>query len=201
MYAPECYCREFSRDEINEMPLCAYEGEVRLVRTEAELDAAVAVLRQETVLGFDTETRPNFRKGHTHFPALVQLATAEIVFLVQLVHVPMNAALAAILADPGIIKAGVSIGDDMRELQKRCPFAPAGLVDLGNVARSLHIKTQGLRNLTANFFGCRISKGPRCSNWELPELAPRQISYAATDAWAGRRLYCRMRSLGLIPAD
>lgn len=196
---PDQYRRKISKDEINALPIRRYEGEVRLVRTPEELEAAVDALARETVLGFDTETKPTFRKGKVNAPALVQFAAAEVVFLIQLGRVPMGEGIASILGDAGIVKAGVSIVDDVRELQKQHPFQSAGLVDLGDVARALRMETQGLRNLAANFFGWRISKGPQCSNWSLAELTPRQVAYAATDAWIGREVYLKMRELDLLP--
>ena len=102
-----------------------------------------------------------------------------------------------LLADPAVIKAGVAIGDDMRELARLYPFKPAGMVDLGMVARAHQLTTQGLRTLAANLFGQRISKGPQCSNWSVMELSKRQVIYAATDAWIGRAIYLRMRELGM----
>ena len=196
----EHYRRKLTKDEINALPMRRYEGEVRLVRTEEELAAAVEILRAESVLGFDTETKPSFRKGRLNAPSLIQLAAAKVVFLVQLNWVSFHADLAQVLADPRVLKVGVSIHDDLRELQKLHPFTPAGVVDLGDVARAHKLETQGLRNLAANFFDCRISKGPQCSNWSLMQLSERQVSYAATDAWIGREVFLRMRDLGLITA-
>ncbi len=192
------YLRKLSKEEINVLPLRRYEGEVRLVRDSATLEAALDVLRKENVLGFDTETRPSFRKGKGHLPSLVQIAASEAVFLIQLTWIPLSESLAALFAAPEIVKVGVSIHDDMRELQKLHPFQAQGIVDLGEVARSLGMCTFGLRNLAANLFGWRISKGMQCSNWSLQELSAGQISYAATDAWVGRMLYLRMLELGLI---
>lgn len=196
---PELYRRKLSKDEINALPMRRYEGEVRLVRTEEALENAVRDLRGERVLGFDTETKPSFRKGTTNAPALVQLAGEDVVYLVQLTWVPMNALLTSILSDPDIVKAGVSIHDDMRELRRSLDFEPAGLVDLGHAARACRMETQGLRNLAANLFGWRISKGPQCSNWGQAELSAKQVGYAATDAWIGRLVYLRMRELSMLP--
>ena len=151
------------------------------------------------MLGFDTETRPTFRKGKINAPSLIQLATERAVYLVQLAWLPFGPHLAEILADPNVIKAGVGIRDDMRELSRLHDFEPAGLVDLGNAARAHKLPSQGLRTLAANLFGWRISKGSQCSNWSLMELSQRQIAYAATDAWIGRLIFLRMREFGLIP--
>ena len=192
------YRHKLTSEAINALPTFSYEGEVRLVRTEEDLADALPVLRGETVLGFDTETRPNFRKGKMNPPSLIQLAAAEAVYLVQLTWLPLGAELAAILANPDIVKAGVSILDDIRALQKLHPFEPAGLADLGHVAKAMRLETRGLRNLAANFFGFRISKGPQCSNWSQTVLSARQMIYAATDAWIGRMVYLRMLELGMI---
>ena len=195
----DLYRRELRSEEINALPIVRYEGEVRLVRSAGELGEALDLLAREDLLGFDTETRPSFFKGRVNQPALIQLAASERIFLVQLAFVPFGAGLAALLSNEKIVKAGVGIWDDMRELGKLYPFEGAGAVDLGDLARSLKLPTQGLRNMAANLLGWRISKGQRCSNWSLSELTPSQIVYAATDAWIGRELYLQMRAVGLLP--
>ncbi len=194
---PEFIQRRLTREEINELPLVHYEGPVVLVRSRAVLEKALPDLRAEPVLGFDTETKPSFRKGTFHLPSLIQLATASCVYLVQLVHLPLCGPLTDLFVNPDQIKAGVGILEDMRELQPLRTFEPAGCADLSLLAEKHNISSRGLRSLVASFFGQRISKGPQCSNWSLPTLSQWQISYAATDAWMGRRLYLRMRELGL----
>lgn len=184
-------------EEINVMPLRHYEGPVEVVRTPEAWARAEADMRADGILGFDTETRPTFRKGKLNAPSLIQIATAERVYLIQLGWLPFGAACASLLASPDIIKTGVSIGDDMRALARLHPFTPAGLVDLGQVARAHRLPNQGLRTLAASLFGWRISKGSQCSNWSLMDLSQRQIEYAATDAWIGRLIYLRLRELGL----
>lgn len=194
----EQYRRKLSKDEINALPLRQYEGEIRLVRTQPELQQAVDLLMQEKVIGFDTETKPTFRKGKLNAPSLVQCAGANIVFLFQLQWVAMGPEIALLLEAPHIIKAGVSVREDIHELQKMYSFSPANLVDLAEVARACKLETFGLRNLAANFFQWRISKGPQCSNWGQPNLSARQVAYAATDAWIGREVCLKMCELGLI---
>jgi ribonuclease D len=195
----ERYRRKLRSEEINALPMVRYEGEVRLVRSEGELEEALDLLVREELLGFDTETRPSFCKGRVNQPALIQLAASDRIFLMQLAFVPFGAGLASLLSDEKILKVGVGIWDDMRELGKLYPFEGAAAVDLGDLARSLKLPTQGLRNMAANLLGRRISKGARCSNWGLSALSPRQIAYAATDAWIGRELYLKMREVGLLP--
>lgn len=194
----EPYKRKITKAEINELPLKRYMGEIRIVRTPEELEDALVVLRRSSVLGFDTETRPTFRKGKINLPSLVQLACAEAVYLIQLSWMPFSEALATLLEDDAVIKTGVAVRDDIRDLQKLHAFQPGGIIDLGEVAKQFGLETHGLRNLAANFLHFRISKGAQCSNWSNKELGEQQILYAATDAWVSREIYLRMAELGLL---
>ncbi|MBQ7617832.1 MAG: 3'-5' exonuclease domain-containing protein 2, partial [Desulfovibrio sp.] len=170
---------------------------VHLIRDLEGWEQARADLSKAGIIGFDTETKPTFRKGRVNKPALVQLASETAVYLVQLAWLPFGPFLAELLADATLVKVGVGIRFDMQTLAKLSPFVPAGLVDLGGVARLNKIPAQGLRTLSAMFFGWRISKGSQCSNWSLPELSSRQITYAATDAWVSRLIYFKMKELNV----
>ena len=178
-----------SKEEINLLPIRAWEGRIVLVQDEAALDAALEQLWNEPVLGFDTETRPTFTKGKTCQPALIQLATAQTAYLIQLTHIPFSDRMAELLASPSVLKVGVAIHDDMKALARIHEFTPSGVVDLAALARAKGVQAQGLRTLSANLLGFRISKSAQCSNWENRELTSQQVKYAATDAWVGRELY------------
>lgn len=201
-----------SRDDINALPLFHYCGKTHLVHSPADMEYALSRLSRKgaasngklaantafkPVLGFDTETRPSFRKGTSHSPSLLQLALEDEVFLFHFKWLPFDQRLISLLEDPNIIKTGVAVHDDMAFLAKITPFTPASVVDLGEVARKNGVENRGLRGLSALFLGLRISKGEQCSNWGNSELSPRQIRYAATDAWISRALYFRMRESGL----
>lgn len=179
------------------LPIRRYEGPVHLVATTQALAQAMDDIRRERVVGLDTETRPTFRKGESHLPCLVQVATAHAVYLFQLQQVDCADALAELLAAPGIIKAGVALAHDLRQLGQLFPFEHAAVLELGAVARRHGMGQTGLRNLAGLFLGFRIPKGTRTSNWAAPRLSAAQINYAATDAWACRELYLRFQALGL----
>ena len=187
-----------SKADINRLPMKQYEGPVHLIRTLEEAEQAVAKLKQETLLGFDTETRPTFRVGEYYPPSLLQLATGKEVFLFQIKLTGLTEGLREILASPDIIKTGVSIRDDLSELRKLAGFEPAGFVELATCAKQAHIKNLGLRGLAALLLGFRVSKREQVSNWAKNELTESQIRYAATDAWLGREIYLHMDGLGLI---
>ena len=195
---------EFERiksTEINLLPIRSYDGPVSVVRDQAGLTKALKVLAAERVLGFDTETRPAFKKGERHAPAVLQLAGASDVFVFQLTVLGFPEQLRAVLADTERLKAGVALGHDVRMLQELKTFEPAGFVDLGTLAKNAGLKNFGLRGLAAALLGVRISKKARLSNWADKRLTPDQINYAATDAWISRELYVRFEKAGLATPE
>lgn len=189
-----------SKEDINFLPIGRWKGPSRLVRTVEEVRIATESLSLVSLLGFDTETRPAFRKGQKFPPSLLQLATGDEVFLFQLKHTGLPESLIAILCNPAIIKAGVAPDFDLLSLQALQPFQPMGFTDLARIARRKGIKNQGLRGLAAVVCGIRISKSARTTNWAHNDLTLQQIQYAATDAWVGREIYRRMETHTVQPA-
>lgn len=198
MNIPEEFTKKITKEEINGLPLYKYEGPINLIKTKQDVPEACQKLAMDPILGFDTETKPSFKKGVNYPPALLQLATSQEVFLFPLRKVTLTKDLANLLADPKIIKTGVAVHDDIRGLNRLKKFTPGGFVDLADIARELGLKTFGLRNLVANFFKGRVSKRAQCSNWGRKELTRQQIMYAATDAWASREIHMSMLAEGFL---
>lgn len=192
---------KISRDAVNQLPIRRYEGRIEIVSDEPSLAKALAELKGEHVLGFDTESRPVFRRGDSSKPSLLQLAGKDAVWVFQLQLLPDLAPLFDILADCQRIKTGIAIRDDIRKLNELQAFEAAGFFELANVTQKAGIVNTGLRKLVALFLGFRISKGAQVSNWARTDLSPSQINYAATDAWVSRELYLKLESLGLITDD
>jgi ribonuclease D len=178
-----------SREELALLPVRRYEGRIVVVADAHDLERAMHDIGHEHVVGFDTETPPTFRKGQSHKPTLVQMATAHAAYLFQLRRMDFAPALTEVLENAQIIKAGVALADDLRKLKELFPFQERGILDLGKVAQHHGLKQSGVRNLAGMLLGFRITKGPRTSNWSRPTLSPNQIHYAATDAWVCRELY------------
>jgi ribonuclease D len=195
---PPAVRRTIPHDELMQLPVLRYRGPIHFVKTEDELGRALQEIRSERVVGFDTETRPTFRKGQFHHPSLVQIATSHAVHLFPLAQMDFSHALAEVFGSAQIIKAGVALARDLSELQKLFPFKVENVVDLGDIAKRRGMAQTGLRNLTGLFLGGRITKGPQTSNWAQPNLSPKQQLYAATDAWACRELYLRFDSFGWL---
>ena len=193
--------RTISRDEVVALPIRRYEGAVSVIASPHELAAAMDDILQDTLVGFDTETRPAFRPGESYLPSLVQLATARTVYLFQVRHPEVAAAAARVLGEARIVKSGVGTADDLKSLKKLVAFHEKSVADLGAIAQRHGLQQSGVRNLAGLFLGFRIPKGAKTSNWARHALTEQQIVYAATDAWACRELYLRFEELGLNDAE
>lgn len=190
--------REISREALNELPVLRYEGAVNFVASPAQLHAARLDVLNERVIGFDTETRPAFRKGESYLPSIAQVATAEAVHIFPLRYPDTHRLLAELLASADIVKAGVALANDLRTLKQRFDFSERRVVDLGVVAKRNGYAQSGVRNLAGLALGFRIVKGAKTTNWAAAQLSPAQIAYAATDAWVCRELFLRFESSGLV---
>lgn len=178
------------------LPRYTFEGRIIVIQSENEANRAVAFLRTQKIVGIDTETRPSFRRGQQHKVALIQIATPDICFLFRLNYMGFPDSLIKLLEDTQIAKVGLSLKDDIHQLEQRHPgFNPQNFIDLQQIATRMGIEDMSLAKLFANFFRQRISKNAQLSNWEADALDEKQRVYAATDASACLLLYSRMQDL------
>ncbi len=191
---PNDFLESVLPEQIALLPFAAFDGPVQVIDREGpELEQAVAFLRRQTLLGFDTETRPCFQPRQRHNKtALLQLSTDRQAFLFRLNTLSLPHSLTRILANPAILKVGAAVRDDVRGLQRLRPFQGAGFVDLQSVGEEWGIRDKSVKKMSAIVLGVRISKAQQLSNWEAPALSEAQIRYAATDAWVCREMYCRL---------
>ena len=187
--------KTIAKEEIAELPIMAFEGKISVPLTSDQIEEAVSYLRQFKVLGFDTETRPNFRKGQHNKVALLQLSAGDRAFLFRLNKIRLPNVVKQLLADESIIKVGAAIHDDLKALVSLSPFAPGGFVDVQSMAKQVGIEQAGLRPLAAMLMGIRISKAQQTSNWEISYLTEAQLLYAATDAWVSLEIYNRLSDM------
>ena len=187
--------KSITKEEIAELPIRAFEGKINVPLTEEEIIAAVDYLRKYPVLGFDTETRPSFRKGQHNNVALLQLSAGDEAFLFRLNKIKLPNVVKQLLADASITKVGAAIHDDLKALVKLSPFEPAGFVDVQTIAKQLGIENLVLRPFAALLIGIKLSKAQQTSNWEIPYLTAAQKLYAATDAWVSLEIYTRLNEM------
>lgn len=178
-----------SKEAIGELPLCQFSGIITVVENPEKVDEIVETLLHEKLLGFDTETKPSFKKGANHNVSLLQLSTKSRAFLFRLNKTGLTASLVRLLSDPDILKIGVGIRDDLRGLNRLFKFKPGGFVELQDMVKSFGIDVFSLKALAALVLNVRVSKRQRLSNWEADILTEGQIDYAAIDAWIGLRIF------------
>jgi ribonuclease D len=178
-----------TKEELTNLPLRWFEGEIVVVDTKEKLQFAMEFFSQQLIIGFDTETKPSFKKGVINRVALLQLSAGNRAFLFRLHRIGLPEVVCRILANPDITKTGVAIHDDIKGLQKWKNFKPGGFIDLQDHAKSIGITDFSLKKLAAITCGFRISKGQQLSNWEADELTEAQQIYAATDAWAALEIF------------
>ena len=187
-----------TNEEINELELDQYNGVVHVITKEYELNEVFRQINAHETVGFDTETKPVFVKGHYNHVSLVQLAIPEAVYLIRVNELGLPDQLCELFSNAEIKKLGVALADDIKDLQKLRDFTPHGFVEFSNLVDDLGIESNGLRKLTATILGFRISKNAQVSNWEAPEFTEKQIRYAATDAWVALEMYNKLKGLNLI---
>lgn len=174
---------KITKEEIAELPGVAFKGEIVVVDSEEKLAEASSYLSGFPVLGFDTESRAVFKKGIKNKISLLQLCAGDRTYLFRLNKIKLNPEMVEILHSPDIIKVGVAVRDDVRELQGAVKFEPGGYVDLQSMVEEWGIEDKSLQKITAIILEGRLSKAQRLSNWNAAALTDAQLVYAATDAW------------------
>ena len=183
------YTHSITKEEISHLKIEEFSGRIIVIDTEKDADKAVEYLSQFETVGFDTETRPSFKKGTRYKISLMQIATDEACFLFRLNRIGIPEPLEDFMANDKILKIGLSLRDDFGAIQKRTDIKPANFLDLQNYVGQFGIKDASLQKIYAILFDKKISKGQRLSNWEADVLTEQQKKYAALDAWACLEIY------------
>ena len=172
------------------MPKVLFPGRIFVVYTESDAEKAVAYLKDQRIVGVDTETRPSFKRGTTHKVAFLQISTQDTCFLFRLNRIGMPDSLQEFLMSD-TLKIGLSLKDDFNSLRKRQDMHPdrGNWIELQEYVGKFGIEDRSLQKIYANLFGEKISKNQRLSNWEADVLSEGQKLYAATDAWACVEIY------------
>lgn len=178
-----------TKTELAELPAEGFHGKITIINDIKSADEAAAKLSAAALIGFDTETKPSFKRGERHFVALLQLSTTDETFLFRLNNIGMPESVKKIIEDKNIVKIGLSIHDDFMSLRKKFEIEPNGFIDLQQFVKEYNIADNSLSRIYGILFDKRISKGQRLSNWEAPELSQHQQEYAALDAQACLTIY------------
>lgn len=182
---------------INHLDKASFQGQIITITKDEDIAQAVELLKNnnEGIIGFDTETKPSFKKGETYKVSLLQLATADVAILFRLHYLKDFSSIKELFEDSNLIKTGVAIRDDLKSLQKLFSFTPTSFVELADMAKEKNLKNFGLKGMTEEVLDLTLSKKAKLSNWQSTSLNDDQILYAATDAWIGRELYKKIKTL------
>lgn len=188
-----------SKEEINELPLGQFEGDIFLIDSPDQVDEAVEFLDTQHFIGFDTETKPSFRKGQFNHVSLLQLSTSSQAFLFRLNKVGFPDSLRSLMEKENLVKIGAAVHDDIKALGKLTDsFYPQSFFDLNDELKRVGFQNVGVRNLSGMVLKIRISKTEQVSNWEAEVLTEKQKRYAATDAWACLEIFNLLRKEGYL---
>lgn len=184
-----------NKEQINTMPVVSFDGQIVIIDTLSKVKSAIATLRKYSLVGFDTETRPSFKRGVLHKMALMQISAPDICFLFRINKIGLPTHLKEYLQDETCHKVGVSLHDDWNVLHRKYDITPQGFTDVQSMVPQFHIADTGLQKVFAILFGKKISKSQQLTNWEAETLTDSQQRYAATDAWACIEIYeCLVRN-------
>jgi ribonuclease D len=171
-----------------------FPGKIHLIQNDQQLAEVSVELNHAKELGFDTETRPSFKKGDFFKVALLQLSTENEAYLIRLHGITQFESVKNIFENKQIVKVGVAIRDDLKELQKIFKFTPQNFIELQDLAKLKGLKNFGLKGMTEEVLQASLSKRAKISNWEAHTLTDQQIMYAATDAWIGLKLFQKIKN-------
>ena len=179
------------KEEIQNKSLIQFEGKIYIIEDPSQVGFAIKTLSGQSALGFDTETKPSFKKGKRNKIAIIQLSTEHEAFLFR-INEFFPQEILSIFENEKIAKIGAGIRDDILGLKKIVNFEPASFIDLQSYVNQFDIEANGLKKLAAIVLDSRISKSQQTSNWENGELTEAQQIYAATDAWICLKIYNKL---------
>lgn len=187
----QTYRETILKDEIEALPPLVYtDRKIVVIETVRDAVNACKVLAEGgEVLGFDTETKPSFKKGVSHKIALMQISKGDVCYLFRLCKIEFPQCLVELLGNGNVTKVGLSLRDDFQQIRRRRQCELKGFIDIQKLVPAVGIKELSLRKIYAIMFGKKISKAQQLTNWEADSLDEKQQMYAAIDAWACVEIY------------
>ena len=184
-----------TREEISRFAPFDALGLENVMEVDSDESAARAFveLSREPVVGFDTESRPTFVKGQVSGgPHVVQFAAPARTYVFVLYDAECRRVARELIGSAKLKKVGFGLDQDRRLIPIRLHVRPRALVDLEALFRQRgYGRGVGVKAAVAIVFQRRFSKSKSAStsNWGVRRLSPKQLLYAANDAYAALRVY------------
>ena len=126
---------KYDKEAINGLERALFQGRIEVVQSLYEAERAVKYLLSQPILGFDTETKPQFQRGHTSLVALLQVSSKDVCFLFRLNVLGLPDCIKRLLSDEGeTLKIGLSWHDDLCGLRRRGEFHPGTFIEIQQIA-------------------------------------------------------------------
>lgn len=168
-------------------------AQIFIPRTQAEFFVATEEILAAVHVGFDTESKPVFAAGvASDGPHIAQFALHGKAFIFQLRQPACRESLMRILASEDVLKIGFGLKSDLGQIQAKFGIKVRALLDLNHVfSRQGYLKSMGVRAAVGAMLHRRFhkSKHTTTSNWALAQLTPKQLLYAANDAYAALKVF------------
>ena len=191
-----------TKDEVIALP--PFEGltmaRISLIATVSEAEAAFETLVAAGEVGFDTESKPTFRKGEkSEGPHVLQFSTQDHAYIFQSHVQECQPVIARLLESASVHKIGFGLRGDLGQIWERFGIRPNSIVDLDHSFKRLGFRNPiGVKSAVAILFGRRLQKAKRITttNWANRTLTEEQLIYAANDAYAALLVHGALKQNG-----
>jgi ribonuclease D len=185
-------------DYINSLEIISFNGNIHYIDSDNKL-YEIVMSSKTRLMGFDTETRPSFKKNIHYGLSLIQIADENDAYIFHIPKIKDRRQLLMVLDNPQIKKIGSGIKDDLTKMKALFgeELDNGQFIDIQKLVKPFHLQKTNLRFLSALFLNKRIIKSSQTSNWHKYPLSEKQLLYAATDAWICLEIYKKIVQSGL----
>lgn len=189
------YKETISEEELLKFKTESFEGKIILVEKKSDCKRDISHIREQKVVGIDTESKPVFKSGQQSKISLIQISLDDCCYLFRINKIGITPEIVQFIEDPNIYKIGLDLRGDIRAINKIEPINHQKFIEIQKICPAYGIKEQGLQKIYGIIFNKYINKEQRLSDWNEKQLSIQQLQYAALDAWAVLRIYKELVSL------
>jgi ribonuclease D len=175
------------------------QKDISVVNQASQALIAYEALKNASVLGFDTESKPTFIVGEVSAgPHVVQFSTIDCAYVFQLFDDTCREVVSKLLTSLAIMKVGFGLSGDGVQIRRTLGIEPVHVLDINTLFKAKgYVKEIGVKTAVAVLFNQRFIKSRKAttSNWANKVLTDSQIIYAANDAWAALKVYQALETL------